>query len=148
MRHGFPAVLADHGARLLAGLPLLCGIAVVEDQHERTALVEVLRPDEFFTREPELLERARDLLPRLPFAHLDVLVIDRLGKDVSGTGMDTNVTGRASFWGGASGRRSRASPGSSCAASRRPLTATPAASAWPTSPPPGAPRRSTGRRPT
>jgi hypothetical protein len=100
VRRGFPAVLADHGARLLAGLPVLCGIAVVEDQRDRTALVEVLRPDEFFTREPALLERARDLLPRLPFAQLDVLVIDQLGKDVSGAGMDTNVTGRASFWGG------------------------------------------------
>jgi len=100
VRHGFPAVLADHGERLLAGLPVLCGIAVVEDQRDRTALVEVLRPDEFFTREPALLERARRLLPRLPFAQLDVLVIDQLGKDVSGSGMDTNVTGRASFWGG------------------------------------------------
>ena len=68
VRHGFPAVLADHGERLLAGLPVLCGIAVVEDQRDRTALVEVLRPDEFFTREPALLERARELLPRLPFA--------------------------------------------------------------------------------
>ena len=100
VRHGFPAVLADHGERLLAGLPVLCGIAVVEDQHERTALLEVLRPDEFFTREHALLERARDLLPRLPFAQLDVLVVDRLGKDVSGAGMDTNVIGRVSFWGG------------------------------------------------
>jgi hypothetical protein len=100
VRHGFPAVLADHGERLLGGLPVLCGIAVVEDQHERTALLEVLRPDEFFTREPALLERARELLPRLPFAQLDVLVVDRLGKDVSGAGMDTNVIGRVSFWGG------------------------------------------------
>ena len=100
VRHGFPAVLADHGERLLAGLPVLCGIAVVEDQREQTALLEVLRPDEFFAREPALLERARELLPRLPFAQLDVLVIDQLGKDVSGAGMDTNVIGRVSFWGG------------------------------------------------
>ncbi len=100
MRHGFPAVLADHGERLLAGLPVLCGIAVVEDQREQTAVVEVLRPDAFFAREPVLLERARELLPRLPFAQLDVLVVDRLGKDVSGAGMDTNVIGRVSFWGG------------------------------------------------
>ena len=148
VRHGFPAVLADHGERLLAGLPVLCGIAVVEDQREQTALLEVLRPDEFFAREPELLERARELLPRLPFAQLDVLVVDRLGKDVSGAGMDTNVIGRVSFWGGGERPPSRASRGSSCAASRRPPTATPAASAWPTSPPPAAPRRSTGRRPT
>ncbi len=100
VRHGFPAVLRDHGERLLSGLPVLCGIALVEDQHERTALVEVLRPEDFFTREAQLLERARELLPRLPFDQLDVLVVDELGKDVSGAGMDTNVTGRVSFWGG------------------------------------------------
>ena len=100
IRHGFPPLLRDHGERLLAGLPVLCGIALVEDQHERTALLEVLRPEEFFTREPRLLERARELLPRLPFDQLDVLVVDELGKDVSGTGMDTNVIGRVSFWGG------------------------------------------------
>ena len=100
VRHGFPAVLRDHGERLLAGLPVLCGIALVEDQHERAALLEVVRPKDFFTREAQLLERARELLPRLPFDQLDVLVVDELGKDVSGAGMDTNVIGRVSFWGG------------------------------------------------
>jgi hypothetical protein len=98
--HGFPAVLRDHGELLLDKLPVLCGIAVVEDQRDQTALLEVLRPEEFFTREHELLARAYELLPRLPFDQLDVLVVDRLGKDVSGTGMDTNVIGRCSFWGG------------------------------------------------
>ena len=100
VRNGFPAVLRDHGELLIAGLPLLCGIALVEDQRESTALLEVLRPDEFFAREPALLARAYDLLPRLPFDEIDVLLVDRLGKDVSGTGMDTNVIGRCSFWGG------------------------------------------------
>ena len=100
LRHGFPAVLRDHGERLLAALPVLCGVAVVEDQHERTAVLEVVRPPEFFAREAELLSRARELLPRLPFDQLDVLVVDELGKDVSGAGMDTNVIGRVSFWGG------------------------------------------------
>lgn len=100
VRNGFPAVLRDHGELLIAGLPLLCGVAVVEDRRERAALVEVLRPDEFFVREPVLLARAYELLPRLPFEQLDVLLVDRLGKDVSGTGMDTNVIGRSSFWGG------------------------------------------------
>jgi hypothetical protein len=100
IRHGFPSVLRDHGERLLAALPVLCGIAVVEDQHEQTAVLEVVRPSAFFAREAELLSRARELLPRLPFDQLDVLVVDALGKDVSGTGMDTNVIGRVSFWGG------------------------------------------------
>ena len=100
IRHGFPAVLRDHGEQLLAALPVLCGIALVEGPSERTALLEVLRPEEFFSREHELLARSYDLLPRLPFDQLDVLVVDELGKDASGTGMDTNVIGRVSFWGG------------------------------------------------
>jgi hypothetical protein len=100
IRHGFPAVLRDHGEVLLAELPVLSGIAIVEDQREHAALIEVLRPDDFFTREPQLLERAKALLPQLPFDQLDVLVVDQLGKDVSGSGMDTNVVGRVSFWGG------------------------------------------------
>ena len=100
IRHGFPAVLRDHGERLLAALPVLCGIAVVEDQYERTAVLEVVPPAGFFDREAALLARARELLPRLPFDQLDVLVVDELGKDVSGAGMDTNVIGRLSFWGG------------------------------------------------
>ena len=80
---------------------MLCGIALVEDQHERTARrSRCVRPEDFFAREHELLARAYDLLPRLPFDQLDVLVVDELGKDVSGTGMDTNVIGRVSFWGG------------------------------------------------
>ena len=100
IRHGFPAVLRDHGERLLAKLPVLCGVALVEGPNERTAVLEVVRPEEFFSREHELLGRAYDLLPRLPFDQLDVLVVDELGKDASGTGMDTNVIGRVSFWGG------------------------------------------------
>ena len=100
IRHGFPAVLRDHGERLLAALPVLCGIALVEGPDERTAVLEVVRPEDFFAREHELLAQAYDLLPRLPFDQLDVLVVDELGKDASGTGMDTNVIGRVSFWGG------------------------------------------------
>ncbi len=91
---------AGKHAGALAALPVVAGIAVVEDQRERTARVEVVAPEAFFTREAKLLETARRLLPRLPFDELDVLVVDELGKDVSGTGMDTNVIGRMSFWGG------------------------------------------------
>ncbi len=87
VRHGFPAVLRDHGERLLAGLPVLCGIALVEDQHERTALLEVLRPEDFFAREHAAARaRASTCSPGCPFDQLDVLVVDELGKDVSGAG--------------------------------------------------------------
>jgi hypothetical protein len=84
------------GARLLAerGL-LLGGLAIVENQRDQTALVRGLRSSEIGSdAEAELLDQARRLMPQLPFDDLDVLVIDRIGKDVSGAGIDTNVVRR------------------------------------------------------
>jgi len=79
---------------LLKKLPVLFGVGILENYQERIAHLEVLSGDEFLTREPRLIKRAYQLLPRLPFSELDVLVVDELGKDKSGTGMDTNVIGR------------------------------------------------------
>lgn len=73
---------------------LLGGIAIVENADEEAATVAGVRGDELFDREPELLERARGELATLPVDDLDLLVVDEIGKDVSGTGMDTNVIGR------------------------------------------------------
>lgn len=72
---------------------LLCGIATVENFREEAAELRVLLPEEIPEQEPLLLKKAWDLLPRLPFDRLDVLVVDRMGKDISGTGMDVNVIG-------------------------------------------------------
>jgi hypothetical protein len=94
-----PAGLRDlvpAAARLLAerGL-LLGGLAVVENQRDETALVRGLTAVEVGgDAETALLDQARRLLPRIPFDDLDVLVIDRMGKDVSGAGIDTNLVGR------------------------------------------------------
>ena len=82
---------------LLDALPVVGGVAIVEDQRDDTAIVEGVPPEGFLDREAELLERAVELMPTLPFDELDLLVVDRLGKDVSGQGMDTNVTGRRHF---------------------------------------------------
>ncbi|MDR9381394.1 MAG: hypothetical protein RI560_06955 [Natronomonas sp.] len=55
--------------------------------------------DEILDREPELLEGPAELLPTLPFSQLDLLVVDEMGKEASGTGLDTNVVGRQWFQG-------------------------------------------------
>ncbi len=74
---------------------LLGSLAVVENQRDETALVRGLSASDIGgPAEEELLREAARLLPRLPFDEVDVLVVDRMGKDVSGTGMDTNVINR------------------------------------------------------
>lgn len=74
---------------------LLGGVAILENAHEHTAAVQLVLAEGIAgPEETRLLERARELLGRLPFDELDVLVVDEMGKDKSGTGMDTNVLGR------------------------------------------------------
>ncbi len=78
----------------LAKLNLICAVGVVESAYGDVAQLAVLRKDEIEAEEPALLERARYLAPRIPFDQLDVLIIDEIGKDIAGTGLDTNVIGR------------------------------------------------------
>ncbi|NOZ26942.1 MAG: DUF2088 domain-containing protein [Chloroflexi bacterium] len=74
---------------------VLGGIATVENAYHDVADVVGVPPDEIGgSIEQALLMRAWELMPSLPFDHLDVLVIDEMGKDISGTGMDTNIIGR------------------------------------------------------
>jgi hypothetical protein len=81
---------------ILERMPITLGLAVVEDAFEHTSLIESVPPENLLTREPELLAIARSRMPQLPFDHSDLLIIDRIGKEISGTGMDTNVIGRKS----------------------------------------------------
>ena len=73
---------------------ILAGLAIVENAYDQTARIEAVAPEQFEAREKELLVLAKRWLPRLPFQHVDVLLIDRIGKDISGTGLDPNVVGR------------------------------------------------------
>ncbi len=96
-RRGVPALAAsisEIGAFALIRAPVVCGVALVEDGYGAPAAIEAIPAAELLQREPELLQRAKELLPRLPFDDLDVLIVERLGKDIAGTGMDPNVIGR------------------------------------------------------
>jgi len=83
--------------QLLAELPVVGGVAIVEDQHDDTSILEGVPPSGFLNREAELLETAYEIMPKIPFEEVDVVVFDRQGKDISGQGMDTNVIGRRPF---------------------------------------------------
>lgn len=94
VRYGFTPVLEEYAGLLLGSLPVLCGLVTIENQLDETAELHVLEAAEILAREPALLARARALMPALPFTQLDCLVVDEMGKDISGSGMDTNVIGR------------------------------------------------------
>jgi hypothetical protein len=73
---------------------LVLGIGLVENAYHELAEIRAARPQELAAVDGSLLERARTLMPRLPADDIDVLIVDELGKDVSGTGLDTNIIGR------------------------------------------------------
>ncbi|WP_078412568.1 nickel pincer cofactor-dependent isomerase, group 22 [Priestia abyssalis] len=74
--------------------PILFGVATLENAFDKVARVEVLAAEEVEEKEPGLQALAKQLLPKLFFEQLDVLVIDQIGKNISGDGMDPNITGR------------------------------------------------------
>ncbi|MDK2879369.1 MAG: hypothetical protein PWR06_2085 [Thermoanaerobacteraceae bacterium] len=79
---------------VLSRVPVVLGVAILENAYDETADICVLAPDEFFTMEPVLLEKAKSWMPKILLNNLDVLIVDELGKDISGDGMDPNITGR------------------------------------------------------
>lgn len=79
---------------LLQKLSVLFGLAVIENARGETAEVKALKPEEFLEEEPKLLRRAYELMARLPINAIDLLIVDEMGKDISGTGMDTTIIGR------------------------------------------------------
>jgi hypothetical protein len=94
IRLGLETVLLEAGGFTLQHLNVVAGVALVEDGHHQLAKVEVLQGAAIPGREPALLAEARELMPALPFERIDVLVVDRMGKDISGAGLDTNIIGR------------------------------------------------------
>jgi hypothetical protein len=78
----------------IARAPVGFGVALVENGHARLAHVEAIPANRIEAREAELLAGARVAMARLPLDDIDVLILDLIGKDISGTGMDPNVTGR------------------------------------------------------
>ena len=92
--HGFDRVARSAGGALLARCRIAFGLALVENGYDETALVEAVPATAFAERDRALLVLARRWLPRLPVLRPDLLIVDEMGKNVSGSGMDTNVVGR------------------------------------------------------
>ena len=93
-RHGYEESITAAARVVRARLKLLAGVALLEDAHHRLARVEVVPAAEIEAREPALLAQARSWMPSLPFPEVDILILDEIGKNISGAGMDTNIVGR------------------------------------------------------
>lgn len=91
---GLRDLIPEVAKKVLKHVSLLGAVGIVENKWDETAIIEVLNGDNLFTREQELLKLSNQLLPKLPVKNLDVLVVEQMGKNISGVGIDPNITGR------------------------------------------------------
>jgi len=94
-RFGLAASIVPAAKLILRHAPVLCGLAIVENSSEFTHTLKLALPEQFADVDRDLLVLARSLLPKIPLDDLDILIVDEMGKDISGAGIDPNVIG---FW--------------------------------------------------
>jgi len=97
LRYDFEKIVLGAAEMHLARSSVAFGLAVLENAYDETASVTAVGPDELIQTEQKLIVEARNLMGRLPADELDCLIVDQMGKNISGTGMDTNLIGRAMF---------------------------------------------------
>ena len=98
IHHQSPAIMhelvEEYGRTILENCPVLGGIAVIENAYDDTYLIKGLTPQEIIDEEPKLKEISYQTIAKLLFDECDVLVVDKIGKNISGDGMDPNISGR------------------------------------------------------
>jgi hypothetical protein len=92
--YGLRELIPPTARQILATGKILAGVAIVENAYDETMVLKVLPADKIMAEEPKLLAVARANMPKLPVDQVDVLIIDRMGKNISGAGLDTNIIGR------------------------------------------------------
>ena len=95
VRRGHYPVLLSVAREILQRCPIAFGVALVENQRDETQIIRAIPAAEMEATEYELLKKAKRLFPRIPVDPIDLLIVDRMGKEISGTGMDQNVIGRS-----------------------------------------------------
>lgn len=91
----FGTLLPAVGRFIMERVPILGGVAILEDAYHSTAAIEIVPREQLPAREEELLTEAKRLMPRFWLDEIDVLIVDQIGKNISGSGMDPNVIGRS-----------------------------------------------------
>ena len=96
---GFTETIPALAGIALTKAPIACGLAVVENAAHELVTIEAVPPAVFAAADERLLQQAKSLLARLPFRQLDALLVEEIGKEISGSGMDYAVTGRTDLRG-------------------------------------------------
>jgi hypothetical protein len=94
MRLGHYQVLTSVAREIIKQCPIAFGLALVENQMDETEIIQAIPANKIEETERELLIKAKNFLPCIPFDPIDILIVDEMGKDISGTGMDQNVIAR------------------------------------------------------
>ncbi|MBA7520340.1 hypothetical protein ES705_12436 [subsurface metagenome] len=90
---GIRDYMVEFAKVILKKAPILAGFGILENGYDQTLKIVAARPEEFVRVDKELLRECKQILPKLPVKNIDILVIQEMGKNISGTGMDTNVIG-------------------------------------------------------
>jgi hypothetical protein len=94
VQHTFPKIITDAGRLVIQKTPVMCALGIVESAYSETAIISGMNSESIEIREKELLLDSKKLMAGLPFNDIDLLIVDEMGKDISGVGIDPNVTGR------------------------------------------------------
>lgn len=86
-------ILGDIGDFICTRAPILFGVAILENAYDETRNVAVVTPDKFKEIDTSWAQKARKMMPKIPIRELDLIIVEEMGKDISGSGMDTNVIG-------------------------------------------------------
>jgi len=97
--YGLTELIPVVAKQILSAGKIIGGLAIVENAFDDTMMVSALRADEFFEKEPSLLKAAKENMPFIPADNIDLLIIDEMGKNLSGVGVDPNIIGRMKIYG-------------------------------------------------
>jgi len=92
--HGMEAIIIDAGRMVLEKCHVLFGLGIVENGVDRLTRLQAIPPEEILAAEKKLLRFSKKVMARIPFDNIDLLIVDEIGKNISGTGMDSKVIGR------------------------------------------------------
>ena len=89
----FGTSLPNAASKLIEKIPFLFGVGMVEDAYDNSAIIEAIPAAELLNKEAKLQIKAKELMGRICFDQIDILVVDEIGKEISGAGCDPNITG-------------------------------------------------------